>query len=46
MLVTTSPALLAITDRVVVVRHGAVVATGTHAALAATDDTYRAAVLR
>ncbi|GAB2593095.1 multidrug ABC transporter ATP-binding protein [Paractinoplanes abujensis] len=46
LLVTTSPALLAITDRVIVLRDGEVVATGTHAALAATDETYRAAVLR
>ncbi|MCO8277884.1 ABC transporter ATP-binding protein/permease [Actinoplanes sp. TRM 88003] len=46
LLITTSPALLAVTDRVIVVRDGTVVATGTHAALAATDDTYRAAVLR
>ncbi|WP_250035977.1 ABC transporter transmembrane domain-containing protein [Paractinoplanes maris] len=46
LLITTSPALLAVTDRVVVVRDGEVVATGTHASLAATDDTYRSAVLR
>ncbi|MBL7256140.1 ABC transporter transmembrane domain-containing protein [Paractinoplanes lichenicola] len=46
LLVTTSPALLAITDRVVVLRDGEVVATGTHASLAATDENYRTAVLR
>ena len=46
LLVTTSPALLAVTDRVVVLRDGEIVATGTHASLAATDETYRAAVLR
>ncbi|MBM2621730.1 ABC transporter ATP-binding protein [Actinoplanes sp. LDG1-06] len=46
LLVTTSPALLAITDRVVVLRDGEIVATGTHASLAATDDGYRAVVLR
>ncbi|GAA0475365.1 ABC transporter [Paractinoplanes deccanensis] len=46
VLVTTSPALLAVTDRVIVLRDGEVVATGTHASLAATDETYRAAVLR
>ncbi|MGK5684978.1 ABC transporter transmembrane domain-containing protein [Actinoplanes sp. URMC 104] len=46
LLVTTSPALLAVTDRVVVLRDGEIVATGTHASLAATDDGYRAAVLR
>jgi putative ABC transport system ATP-binding protein len=46
LIVTTSPALLAITDRVVVLRDGAIVATGTHASLAAADPAYRAAVLR
>lgn len=46
VLVTTSPALLAVTDRVIVLRDGEVVAIGTHASLAATDDAYRAAVLR
>lgn len=46
LLVTTSPALLAVTDRVFVVRDGAIVATGTHASLAAADPGYRAAVLR
>ncbi|XVU26967.1 ABC transporter transmembrane domain-containing protein [Actinoplanes sp. CA-054009] len=46
LLVTTSPALLAVTDRVIVLRDGEVVATGTHASLAATDETYRATVLR
>jgi putative ABC transport system ATP-binding protein len=46
LLVTTSPALLAVTDRVVVLRGGIVVATGTHELLAASDPDYRAAVLR
>jgi putative ABC transport system ATP-binding protein len=46
LIVTTSPALLAVTDRVVVLRDGAIVATGTHASLAAADPGYRAAVLR
>jgi putative ABC transport system ATP-binding protein len=46
MVVTTSPALLAVTDRVVVLRDGAIVATGTHASLGAADPVYRAAVLR
>jgi putative ABC transport system ATP-binding protein len=46
LLVTTSPALLAVTDRVVVLRFGTVVATGTHSSLAACDPDYRAAVLR
>ena len=45
VLVTTSPALLAACDRVVVIRDGAAAAGGTHAELAATDDGYRAAVL-
>jgi putative ABC transport system ATP-binding protein len=44
LLVTTSPALLAVCDRVVVVRDGVVVATGTHAELAG-RAAYRAAVL-
>jgi putative ABC transport system ATP-binding protein len=46
LLVTTSPALLAVADRVVVMRGGAIVASGTHATLAAGDPDYRAAVLR
>ena len=46
LIVTTSPALLAVTDRVVVLRDGTIVATGTHASLAAADPAYRAAVLR
>ncbi|MEU4244590.1 ABC transporter ATP-binding protein [Actinoplanes sp. NPDC026619] len=46
LIVTTSPALLAVTDRVVMLRDGAIVATGTHASLAAADPAYRAAVLR
>ncbi|WP_239118356.1 ABC transporter ATP-binding protein [Actinoplanes ferrugineus] len=46
LIVTTSPALLAVTDRVVVLRDGRIVATGTHASLAALDPAYRAAVLR
>ncbi|HEX5198511.1 ABC transporter transmembrane domain-containing protein [Paractinoplanes rhizophilus] len=46
LIVTTSPALLAVTDRVVVLRDGEIVATGTHASLAAADPAYRAAVLR
>ena len=45
VLVTTSPALLAACDRVVVVSGGTAAATGTHAELAATDDAYRSAVL-
>jgi putative ABC transport system ATP-binding protein len=46
LIVTNSPALLAVTDRVVVLRDGEIVATGTHASLAAADPAYRATVLR
>ena len=45
MLITTSPALLAVTDRVVVVRDGKVHTGGTHAALVAEDADYRETVL-
>ncbi|MFE7135618.1 ABC transporter ATP-binding protein [Streptomyces sp. NPDC057638] len=45
LLVTTSPALLAVTDRVVVLDDGAVTAHGSHADLVAADEGYRAAVL-
>ncbi|MCX4985265.1 ABC transporter ATP-binding protein [Streptomyces sp. NBC_00572] len=45
ILVTTSPALLAVTDRVIVLEDGAVRATGRHTELLAADATYRAAVL-
>ncbi|MFC8762471.1 ABC transporter ATP-binding protein [Streptomyces sp. NPDC057193] len=45
VLVTTSPALLAVTDRVVVLEDGAVRASGHHTELLAADATYRAAVL-
>lgn len=46
LLITASPALLAVTDRVVVIDAGRVVATGTHTELSASDARYRAAVLR
>jgi putative ABC transport system ATP-binding protein len=46
LLVTTSPALLAIADRVVVLDEGRVVAAGPHAELAESDERYRRTVLR
>ncbi|KUL28537.1 ABC transporter ATP-binding protein [Actinoplanes awajinensis] len=45
VLVTTSPALLAVADRVVLVDDGAVRASGTHLELVARDETYRGTVL-
>ncbi|MFF5986092.1 ABC transporter ATP-binding protein [Prauserella flavalba] len=45
VLVTTSPALLAVTDRVVVLDGGAVGAQGTHAELVHANPGYRSAVL-
>ncbi|MBB4160452.1 MULTISPECIES: ABC transporter ATP-binding protein [Streptomyces] len=45
LLVTTSPALLAGTDVVVVLDGGTVVAEGSHPELAASHETYRSAVL-
>jgi putative ABC transport system ATP-binding protein len=46
VLITSSPALLAIADRVVVIADGRVVADGTHATLSEVDERYREAVLR
>ncbi|QXW01472.1 MULTISPECIES: ABC transporter ATP-binding protein [Rhodococcus] len=46
ILITSSPALLAATNRVVVLDRGVVVAQGTHAELAHHDTDYRGAVLR
>ncbi|GAA3015634.1 ABC transporter ATP-binding protein [Streptosporangium longisporum] len=46
VVVTTSPALLAAADRVVVLDGGRVVAEGSHADLGATDDDYRRTVQR
>ncbi|WP_081893515.1 ABC transporter transmembrane domain-containing protein [Actinoalloteichus caeruleus] len=46
LLITSSPALLARADRVVVLTDGVVRAEGTHADLAATDETYQRGVLR
>ncbi|MEU9410737.1 ABC transporter ATP-binding protein [Streptomyces sp. NPDC048281] len=45
VVVTNSPALLAVTDRVVLLDGGRVGAEGTHAELARTHETYRTAVL-
>lgn len=45
ILVTTSPALLAVVDRVVVLDKGVATAEGTHQDLAAGNETYRTAVL-
>ncbi|MFE5396243.1 ABC transporter ATP-binding protein [Streptomyces sp. NPDC056568] len=46
VVVTSSPALLARADRVIVIEGGRAVRTGTHAGLAASDPAYRKAVLR
>ncbi|MFI7145488.1 ABC transporter ATP-binding protein [Nonomuraea sp. NPDC050022] len=46
IVVTSSPAMLAATDRVVVIDGGRVVAEGSHTELAATDSDYNRAVLR
>ncbi|MER6762785.1 ABC transporter ATP-binding protein, partial [Amycolatopsis sp. NPDC000746] len=45
IVITTSPALLAATDRVALIEDGRVVAEGSHAELVRTEATYRAAVL-
>ncbi|MFE3627851.1 ABC transporter ATP-binding protein [Streptomyces goshikiensis] len=45
LLVTTSPALLAVTDRVVVIGDGAVTADGHHRELVTADAAYRSVVL-
>ncbi|GAB2608100.1 ABC transporter permease [Paractinoplanes abujensis] len=46
VVITSSPALLAAADRVVVIDGGAVTAEGRHADLSANDEAYRRAVLR
>ncbi|AGL15076.1 ABC transporter ATP-binding protein [Actinoplanes sp. N902-109] len=46
VVITSSPALLAATDRVVVLGEGVVTAAGSHADLGAADDSYREVVLR
>ena len=45
VLVTTSPALLAVTDRVVLIHEGTITADGDHASLVAEHPRYRTAVL-
>jgi putative ABC transport system ATP-binding protein len=45
ILVTTSPALLAVTDRVVLLSGGRITATGSHQELIRDDETYRTTVL-
>jgi putative ABC transport system ATP-binding protein len=45
ILVTTSPALLAVTDRVVVLTQGQITAAGTHQRLIHDDESYRTTVL-
>ncbi len=45
ILVTTSPALLAVADRVVVLEEGGITAEGDHSTLATTNEMYRTAVL-
>ncbi|UVS78165.1 ABC transporter ATP-binding protein [Actinokineospora sp. UTMC 2448] len=46
VVVTSSPALLSVTDRVVMIDGGRVVAEGVHQELGASHESYRAAVLR
>lgn len=46
VLVTSSPALLAVADRVVVIDNGVSVAEGTHSALVESDEIYRKVVVR
>ncbi|OLF13190.1 ABC transporter [Actinophytocola xinjiangensis] len=46
LLVTASPALLAVADRVLVLDGGRITAAGTHAELSEVDERYREAVLR
>jgi putative ABC transport system ATP-binding protein len=46
LLVTASPALLAVTDRVLVLDGGRITVTGTHAELSEVDSRYRETVLR
>ncbi|MFD9660269.1 ABC transporter ATP-binding protein [Rhodococcus sp. NPDC059968] len=46
ILITSSPALLSVTDRVVVLNDGTVIGEGTHSQLATENANYRQAVLR
>lgn len=46
ILVTSSPALLSVTDRIVVMDDGVQAAEGTHSSLLESDENYRKAVLR
>jgi putative ABC transport system ATP-binding protein len=46
VVITSSPALLAATDRVVVLGDGVVTVEGAHETLGASDETYRQVVLR
>jgi putative ABC transport system ATP-binding protein len=46
LVIASSPALLAVCDRVLVLQGGEIVASGTHAVLAHEDAAYRDAVLR
>jgi putative ABC transport system ATP-binding protein len=45
IMITTSPALLAVTDRVVVLTQGQITAAGTHQRLIHDDESYRTTVL-
>lgn len=46
VLITSSPALLAVTDRVIVLNDGVIASIGTHSELSRGDANYRGAVLR
>ncbi|GAB3676307.1 ABC transporter ATP-binding protein [Actinocorallia lasiicapitis] len=46
LIITSSPALLSVTDRVLIIADGQLIADATHTTLAATNPDYRQAVLR